>query len=205
VPILFGTFDSLGTSAAISAEVELSQSLQTAFANFAKNPNKSPAPHWPPYEPEVSGNPCIPTLAKIAYQGNVDFGNFVEPVEPDTTVSKRNEMTMQNSVRLLMNFSSINRMDRAMYGTLFWISAPEKLATLHKIIRVEQVEGIPQLVCKAVNQFCISSPSDSSDNHTGTDGYIHLAFLQSPVGQRCSQVQRPAGDLENYASENRKL
>ena len=86
--ILFGTFNRL---TATSAEVELSQSLQTAFANFAKNPNSSPAPHWPPYEPEVSGNARIPTLAKIAYQGNVDFDNFVQPVKPDSTVSTQDD------------------------------------------------------------------------------------------------------------------
>ena len=33
-------------------------------------------------------------------------------------------------------------MDRAIYGTLFWISAPEKFAPLHNITRVEKVEGI---------------------------------------------------------------
>ena len=71
--------------------VELSQSLQTPFANIAKNPNSLPAPHWPPYEPEVSGNARTHTLAKIAYQGNVDFGNFVEPVKPGSTVSTRND------------------------------------------------------------------------------------------------------------------
>jgi hypothetical protein len=86
--ILFGTFN---RSTATSAEVELSQSLQTAFANFAKNPNLLPAPHWPPYEPEVSGNAYSYTLAKIAYQGNVDFGNFVQPVQPNSTVSTRND------------------------------------------------------------------------------------------------------------------
>jgi hypothetical protein len=59
-------------------------------------------------------------------------------------------------------------MDRAVYGTLFWITAPEKLVTLHKIIRAL---GIHQLVRKTVNWFCISLPSDSSDNHTGTGGY----------------------------------
>jgi hypothetical protein len=88
VRILLGTFNRL---TATSAEVELSQSLQTAFANFVKNPTSSPAPHWPPYEPEISGKACIPTLAKIAYEGNVDFGNFVQPVEPDSTVSTRND------------------------------------------------------------------------------------------------------------------
>ena len=95
MPILFGTFN---TSTATSAEVELSQTLQTAFANFAKNPNSSPAPHWPPYEPELPGNAYTHTLAKLAYQGNVGFGNFVEPVKPGSTVSTRNEDA---------NFSSI--------------------------------------------------------------------------------------------------
>jgi hypothetical protein len=75
-------------------------------------------------------------------------------------------MTMQDSVRLFMKILPINRMGRAVYGTVFWISAPEKLATLYKIIRVEG-----QLVRKTVNRFCIPSPSDSSDNHTGTDGH----------------------------------
>ena len=64
--------------------------FKTAFANFAKNPNRPPAPHWPPYEREVSGRACTPTLAKIAYEGNVDFGNFVRPVQPNSTVSTRN-------------------------------------------------------------------------------------------------------------------
>ena len=93
VPILFGTFN---RSTATSAEVELSQSLQTAFANFAKNPNSSPAPYWVPYEPEVSGNAYAHTLAKIAYQGNTGFGNFIQPVQPDSTVSKRNDDTKFN-------------------------------------------------------------------------------------------------------------
>jgi hypothetical protein len=55
-----------------------------------KNPNSSPAPHWYPYEPEVLGNAMnayTHTLAKIAYQGNVGFGNFVQPVQPNSTVS----------------------------------------------------------------------------------------------------------------------
>jgi carboxylesterase type B len=81
LPILFGTFN---RSTATSAEVELSQNLQTAFANFVKNPNSSPAPHWHPYEPELSGNAFTYTLAKIAYQGNVGFRNFVQPVQPDS-------------------------------------------------------------------------------------------------------------------------
>ncbi|KAI0275868.1 Alpha/Beta hydrolase protein [Russula aff. rugulosa BPL654] len=94
LPILFGTFN---RSTASSAEVELSQSLQTAFANFVKNPNSSPAPHWPAYQPEVSGSACNP-LAKFVDQGNVDFGNFVKnpnlslaphwsPYEPEISVT----------------------------------------------------------------------------------------------------------------------
>ena len=89
MPILFGTFN---RSTATSAEVELSHSLRTAFANLAKNPNRSPAPHWLPYEPEVSEKVCTPTLAKIAYQGNVDFGNFIQPVQPNSTVSACNKL-----------------------------------------------------------------------------------------------------------------
>jgi len=88
VPILFGTFN---TSTATSAEVTLSRSLQTAFANFVKDPNCSPAPDWPAYEPEVSGNAYTQTLAKLAYQGNVDCGDFVQPVRPNSTVSTRND------------------------------------------------------------------------------------------------------------------
>lgn len=81
MPILFGTYN---TSTATTAEVELSQSLQTAFANFAKNPvDVSPAPNWPAYESNER------TLAKIAYRGNVDFDDFVKPVQPNSTVSTR--------------------------------------------------------------------------------------------------------------------
>ena len=93
--MLFGTFNK---SKATPAEVELSKSLQTVFANFAKDPNSSPAPHWPPYEPEVSGNASsTPTLAKIAYQGNVDFCDFIQAVQPNSTVSARNNDAKLNS------------------------------------------------------------------------------------------------------------
>ena len=103
MPILFGTFD---RSTATSKEVELSKSLQTAFANFAKNPNSSPAPHWPPYKPELPGNAYSHTLAKIAYEGNVDFKNFVQTVQPDSTVSTQND---DANFHLFMNFSSIKQ------------------------------------------------------------------------------------------------
>ncbi|KAH9994628.1 Carboxylesterase [Russula vinacea] len=86
LPILFGTYN---TSTATTSEVELSQSLQTAFANFAKNPEiVSPAPNssWPPYEPGLLGIARNPTLAKIAYEENVapdDFINLVQPISID--------------------------------------------------------------------------------------------------------------------------
>jgi hypothetical protein len=81
VPILFGTFDN---STASAEEAELSRNLQTAFANFVKNPgNTSPAPNWPTYE----ANPLVPTLAEIAYHGNVHWDDFVEPIKPNSTVS----------------------------------------------------------------------------------------------------------------------
>jgi hypothetical protein len=101
-------------------------------------------------------------------------------------------------------------------GPFFGFPPLKSSRPLHKIIRVQRVEGghIPQLVRKTVDQFVISSSSDSSDNHTGTNRYFHLAFLQltllntilseSLVGQRGSQVQRPASDLKNYASEHLK-
>jgi hypothetical protein len=90
VPILFGTYNG---STATAAEVELSQSLQTAFANFAKNPvGVSPAPNWRPYEPGFWGIARNPTLAKIAYQGNVGPDDFIKPVRPLSTVSTRNQL-----------------------------------------------------------------------------------------------------------------
>jgi hypothetical protein len=88
VHILFGTFN---RSTATVAEAELSHSLQTAFANFAKDPvNASPAPNWPPYQSDLSGASVAPTLAKISYHGNVHLDDFIELVEPESTVSMRN-------------------------------------------------------------------------------------------------------------------
>lgn len=87
MPLLFGTFN---RSTATAAEAELSQSLQTAFANFVKDPlNASPAPNWPAYESGFLGISDIPTLAQIAYAGNVGFGDFVKPVQPISKVSMR--------------------------------------------------------------------------------------------------------------------
>jgi len=79
LPIVFGTFNASTTTA---EEAKLSQSLQTAFANFVKNPKGAfPAPNWPAYK----ADPSIPTLAKIAYHRNVQLSDFADPVDPDTT------------------------------------------------------------------------------------------------------------------------
>lgn len=84
VPILFGTYNK---STATAAEVELSKGLQTAFANFVKDPvNVYPAPNWPAYEPGHLGIAPVPTLAGIAYQGNVGFDDFIRPVQPISKV-----------------------------------------------------------------------------------------------------------------------
>jgi hypothetical protein len=84
VPVLFGTYGNL------TALANLSQSLQTAFANFAKDPMSSPAPNWPTYEPGIVGIAAVPTLAEIAYQGDMRFDDFVKPVQPISKVSMRN-------------------------------------------------------------------------------------------------------------------
>src|SRR5712672_1016184 len=121
VPILFGTFNRPTASA---AEAKLSQSIQTAFANFAKNPvNASLAPSWPPYERDFLGIAPVPALARIAYQGNVGFDDFVQPVQPISTVSMINVTAKLDSS---LSAAFTNRMGRALYGTLFWISALRK-------------------------------------------------------------------------------
>jgi hypothetical protein len=68
-------------------------------------------------------------------------------------------------------------MDPAVYGTVFWISAPEELGT-SALSCSRGFEGISQLVRKTVNRVCVTSPSDSSDNHTrmDSDGYNSISF-----------------------------
>ncbi|KAE9385628.1 hypothetical protein BT96DRAFT_1006867 [Gymnopus androsaceus JB14] len=68
---VFGTYD---VSTAVPNKVTLSRTFQTTIANFIKNPNQSPAPNWPKY---VLGG-LTRTLARLAYNGNVDMGNFVQ-------------------------------------------------------------------------------------------------------------------------------
>ncbi|KAJ7190399.1 Alpha/Beta hydrolase protein [Mycena pura] len=70
---LFGTFN---RSTATPAEATWSATFQTAIANFVKNPEVPPAVKWPRY---VTG-PLAKTFAKLAYNGNVEPGNFVDPV-----------------------------------------------------------------------------------------------------------------------------
>ncbi|KAJ7445249.1 Carboxylesterase [Mycena latifolia] len=70
---LFGTFV---RSTATPAEVTWSSTFQTTIANFVKDPTTSPALNWPKYVP----GPPAATLAKLAYNGNVDPDNFVNAV-----------------------------------------------------------------------------------------------------------------------------
>ncbi|THU79860.1 alpha/beta-hydrolase [Dendrothele bispora CBS 962.96] len=75
---LFGTFN---TSTATPNEATLSATFQTIIANFIKNPNESPAPNWLQY---VLPGSDTQTLAKLAYQGNVELDNVVMPVQSDS-------------------------------------------------------------------------------------------------------------------------
>jgi len=77
LPELFGTFNA---STATPDEVTLSNTFQTAIANFVKSPTQSPAPNWPKYVP----GPLTKTLAKLAYNGNVNLNNFVQAVTSDS-------------------------------------------------------------------------------------------------------------------------
>jgi len=77
LPELFGTFN---PSTSTDNEVTLSKTFQTAIANFIKNPNESPAPNWPKYIP----GSLTQTLARLAYVGNVETDNFVQPAISDS-------------------------------------------------------------------------------------------------------------------------
>ncbi|KAF8217180.1 Carboxylesterase [Mycena galopus ATCC 62051] len=70
---LFGTFI---RATATPAEVTWSATFQTTVANFIKDPHTSPAINWPKYIP----GPAAKAFAKLAYSGNVEPGNFVDPV-----------------------------------------------------------------------------------------------------------------------------
>jgi carboxylesterase 2 len=74
VPLLFGTFNTTGATA---AEAQLSKTFQTMVANFVKNPTRSPAPNFLKYNPSLNN-----TLAELAFNGNVEMGNVVQAVSP---------------------------------------------------------------------------------------------------------------------------
>jgi len=81
--MIFATFSKWTASV---DEIELSKTLQTAFANFVKDPSAPPAPNWSAYNADAS----VPTLAKLAYHANVEPDNLVDIVNPTTTVSVGN-------------------------------------------------------------------------------------------------------------------
>ncbi|KAJ7915101.1 liver carboxylesterase-like protein 1 precursor [Mycena leptocephala] len=70
---IFGTYNRTG---ATHAEATLSHTMQTIYGNFIRDPTSSPAPNWPRYVP---GN-TTRTLAKLAFNGNVELGNVVQAV-----------------------------------------------------------------------------------------------------------------------------
>ncbi|KAF9049446.1 Alpha/Beta hydrolase protein [Rhodocollybia butyracea] len=82
---VFGTYNA---STATANEITLSKTYQTAIANFIKNPDQSPAPNWPKYLP---GN-NTKTLARLAYNGNVDTGNFVQAEKSNSQDSPCTEL-----------------------------------------------------------------------------------------------------------------
>jgi len=114
--MIFATFSKWTASA---DEIGLSKTLQTAFANFVKDPGTPPAPNWSAY----NANASVPTLAKLAYHGNVEPGNLVDLVDPSTTVSVGNIYAKRG---LFTSARFMNRMDRARNGPNSWTSAPEK-------------------------------------------------------------------------------
>ncbi|KAL0577491.1 hypothetical protein V5O48_004476, partial [Marasmius crinis-equi] len=73
--LIFGTFNRTTSS---ESKATLSKSLQTAIANFIKDPTHSPAPNWNQYDPNGR------TLAELSFDGNVDFDDFVNPVTSQT-------------------------------------------------------------------------------------------------------------------------
>ncbi|KIJ56381.1 hypothetical protein M422DRAFT_239602 [Sphaerobolus stellatus SS14] len=68
---IFGTFN---PATASPAEVTLSKTMQTVWANFIKNPTALPAPNWNRFVP---GNKTL-GLAKLAFNGNVELQNVVQ-------------------------------------------------------------------------------------------------------------------------------
>ncbi|KAJ7160292.1 Alpha/Beta hydrolase protein [Mycena filopes] len=76
LPEIFG----FTSTSATAPEVTLSRTMQGIIASFVKAPTVSPALNWPKYVPGSNTT----TLAKIAYNGNVEPGNVVQAVESDS-------------------------------------------------------------------------------------------------------------------------
>jgi len=72
VPEIFGTFN---VTTASPAEVKLSQTMQTTWINFIKDPTSPPAPGWPRFTTSKTSN----GLAKLSFQGNVKLVDVVQP------------------------------------------------------------------------------------------------------------------------------
>ncbi|KAJ7630507.1 Alpha/Beta hydrolase protein [Roridomyces roridus] len=75
-----GIFGTLNKTSATAAEITLSGTMQTIVGNFVKNPTQAPAPNWPRWIPGALTN----TLAKLAYNGNVEASNVVQAVQSDS-------------------------------------------------------------------------------------------------------------------------
>ncbi|KIJ25759.1 hypothetical protein M422DRAFT_785412 [Sphaerobolus stellatus SS14] len=75
VPIVFGTYKKPN-----AGKEELSKTLQQIWGNFVKDPFTSPAPNWDQYSPTSETG-----LAKLAYNGNLEYDNVVEAVAGDAS------------------------------------------------------------------------------------------------------------------------
>ncbi|KAF8584336.1 alpha/beta-hydrolase [Ramaria rubella] len=69
---IFGNYNK---TTATPAEKTLSRTMQTMWAKFIKDPTVPPVPNWKRFTP---GN-NTDTLAMLAYKGNVQLGNVVDP------------------------------------------------------------------------------------------------------------------------------
>jgi hypothetical protein len=90
--------------------------MQTLVANFVKNPTVSPAPGWPKYIP---GNRTT-TLAKLAYNGNVELNNVVQVVGSDSMV--RDQVLFLHWVEV---HSICRTLLAVLCGTGFWMLGSE--------------------------------------------------------------------------------
>lgn len=68
---IFGTFN---RSTASPAEITLSHSMQTLWANFIKDPTASPDPEWKKWRPDNSTR----SLARLGFDGKVRLDDVVQ-------------------------------------------------------------------------------------------------------------------------------